>query len=111
MRRADGPAGLIVVDLVQDLVHSGPMSDPVNVHEAKTHLSRLLERVQAGEEITIAKAGKPIARLSAIRERPKRRIPGMDKGKVIIHADFDDPIPELDPDYMHPEDPMRDLLK
>jgi prevent-host-death family protein len=87
------------------------VSTQVNIHEAKTHLSRLLERVQAGEEITIAKAGKPIARLSAIHERPKRRIPGLDKGKVIIHANFDDPIPELEPDYMHPEDPMRDFLK
>jgi prevent-host-death family protein len=87
------------------------VSTQVNIHEAKTHLSRLLERVQAGEEITIAKAGKPIARLSAIHERPKRRIPGLDKGKVIIQANFDDPIPELEPDYLHPEDPMRDFLK
>lgn len=87
------------------------MSDIVNIHEAKTHLSRLLERVQAGEEITIAKAGRPIARLTAIVERPKRRIPGLDKGKIVIHPDFDDPIPEFDLDYMHPEDPMRDLLR
>ena len=87
------------------------MSDVVNIHEAKTHLSRLLERVQAGEEITIAKAGRPIARLTAFQRRPERRVPGMDKGKVIIHPDFDDPIPEFDPDYMHPEDPMRDLLR
>ena len=87
------------------------MSDVVNIHEAKTHLSRLLERVQAGEEITIAKAGRPIARLTAFQHRPERRVPGMDKGKVIIHPDFDDPIPEFDPDYMHPEDPMRDLLR
>jgi prevent-host-death family protein len=87
------------------------MSDVVNIHEAKTHLSRLLERVQAGEEITIAKAGKPIAVLTAFRDRRKPRIPGMDKGKVIIHADFDDPLPEFDPDYMHPEDPMRDLVR
>ena len=85
------------------------MSDIVNIHEAKTHLSRLLERVQAGEEITIARAGKPIARLSGIQERPKRRVPGMDK--IIIHSNFDDPIPEWDPDYMHPEDPMRELLR
>ena len=87
------------------------MSDVVNIHEAKTHLSRLLKRVQAGEEITIAKAGKPIAVLTAFRERRKSRVPGMDKGKVIIHADFDDPLPEFDPDYMHPEDPMRELLR
>jgi prevent-host-death family protein len=85
------------------------MSDIVNIHDAKTHFSRLIERVQAGEEITIAKAGKPVARLSAITERPKRRMPGNDA--VIIHANFDDPIPEWDPDYMHPEDPMRDLLR
>jgi prevent-host-death family protein len=87
------------------------MSDVVNIHEAKTHLSRLLERVQAGEDITIAKAGKPIAVLTAFRDRRKPRIPGMDKGKVIIHPDFDDPLPEFDPDYMHPEDPMRDLVR
>ncbi len=85
------------------------MATQFNIHEAKTHLSKLLERVQAGEEITIAKAGRPIARLSAIRERPKRRVPGNDK--IIIHPNFDDPFPEWDPDYMHPEDPMRELLR
>lgn len=87
------------------------MSTTVNIHEAKTNLSRLLEQVRNGEDVVIAKAGKPVARLVAIRERPARRIPGMDKGRVIIHPDFDDPIPEWDPDYMHPDDPMRDLLK
>jgi prevent-host-death family protein len=85
------------------------VSTQVNIHEAKTHLSRLLARVQAGEEITIAKAGKPIARLTAIQDRPKRRVPGNDK--IIIRPDFDDPIPEWDPDYMHPEDPMRELVR
>jgi len=85
------------------------MSQIVNIHEAKTHLSRLLVRVQAGEEITIAKAGRPIAKLTAIQERPKRRIPGNDK--IIIRPNFDDPVPEWDPDYMHPEDPMRELLR
>jgi len=85
------------------------MSDGVNIHDAKTHFSKLIERVQAGEEITIAKAGKPVARLSAITERPKRRVPGNDA--VIVHPNFDDPIPEWDPDYMHPEDPMHDVLR
>lgn len=85
------------------------MSDIVNIHEAKTHLSRLLARVQAGEEITIAKAGRPIAKLTAFHERPRVRFPGDDK--IIIHPNFDDPVPEWDPDYMHPEDPMRDLLR
>ena len=87
------------------------MADPINIHEAKTHLSRLLERVRQGEEIVISKAGTPIAKLSPIQQRPTRRVPGMDKGKVVIHPDFDDPLPEFDPDYMHPEDPMRDLLR
>jgi prevent-host-death family protein len=87
------------------------VTDVVNIHEAKTHLSRLLERVQSGEDIVIAKAGKPIAVLTAVRNRPKQRVPGMDKGKVIIHDNFDDPLPEFDPDFMHPEDPMRDLLR
>jgi prevent-host-death family protein len=81
----------------------------VNIHEAKTHLSRLLARVQAGEEITIAKAGKPIARLSAIQDRPKRRVPGDDR--IVIHPNFDDPLPEFDDEYMHPEDPLRELLR
>jgi prevent-host-death family protein len=85
------------------------MSATVNIHEAKTHLSRLLERVQAGEEITIAKAGRPIARLTAIHERPKRRVPGNDR--IVIHRDFDEPLPEWDPDYMHPDDPMRELVR
>ena len=85
------------------------MSDVVNIHEAKTHLSRLLAHVESGEEITIAKAGRPIARLTAIQDRPKRRVPGNDR--IVIHSNFDDPIPEWDPDYMHPEDPMRDLLR
>jgi len=85
------------------------MGSTVNIHAAKTHLSRLLARVQAGEEITIAKAGKPIARLTAIQERPARRIPGNDR--IVIHPNFDDPLPEFDPDYMHPDDPMRELLR
>ncbi len=81
------------------------MTDVVNIHDAKTHFSKLIERVQAGEEITIAKAGKPVARLSAIHGRLKRRAPGMDKGLVVIHPDSDDPLPEFDADYMHPQYP------
>ncbi len=67
----------------------------VNVHEAKTHLSRLLARVEAGEQIVIARAGKPVAILSPA-ERPPDRVPGLDKGLVIIHQDFDDPLPEFE---------------
>ncbi|HHH41029.1 MAG TPA: type II toxin-antitoxin system Phd/YefM family antitoxin [Chloroflexi bacterium] len=66
----------------------------VNIHEAKTHLSRLLLRVMAGEEIVIAKAGRPIARLVPIAKTPARREPGSAAGKVVIHPDFDAPLPE-----------------
>jgi prevent-host-death family protein len=68
----------------------------VNIHEAKTHLSKLLERVMNGEQIIIAKAGKPVAILAPITEPPERRTPGNDAGKVRIAADFDAPLPEFD---------------
>jgi prevent-host-death family protein len=66
----------------------------VNIHEAKTHLSRLLEEVQAGEEIIISKAGRPIAKLSPIAEPVGKRKFGWLVGKVNISADFDAPLPE-----------------
>jgi prevent-host-death family protein len=66
----------------------------VNVHEAKTHLSRLLERVERGEEIVIARSGRPVAVLRPV-EPPHRRSPGHDR--IVIHDDFDDPIPDFVP--------------
>ncbi len=66
----------------------------VNIHEAKTHLSRLLQRVAAGEEITIARAGTPVARLVAIEAKNKTRPLGMDRGRIWIADDFDAPLPE-----------------
>jgi prevent-host-death family protein len=72
------------------------MVTTVNVHEAKTHLSKLLDRVMQGEQIIIAKAGRPVAVLSPITEIPSRRIPGNDAGKVVIAPDFDAPLPEFD---------------
>jgi len=66
----------------------------VNIHEAKTHLSRLLERVAAGEEIVIARAGKPVARLTAWRGIAAPRTPGALRGKIVIHDDFDAPLPD-----------------
>ena len=65
----------------------------VNVHEAKTHLSRLLQRVAKGEEVILAKAGKPIARLLPIAV-PSKRVLGQDEGRVFIAEDFDAPLPE-----------------
>jgi prevent-host-death family protein len=65
------------------------VSEIVNVHDAKTHLSRLLERAEAGEEIVIARAGKPVARLLPYApERPKR-IFGRLRGQIVVHGDLD----------------------
>lgn len=72
------------------------MQTKVNVHEAKTQLSKLLQRVMNGEKIIIAKAGKPVALLSPLEEAPARRTPGNDAGKVTIAPDFDAPLPEFD---------------
>ncbi|MBA3610416.1 MAG: type II toxin-antitoxin system Phd/YefM family antitoxin [Rubrobacter sp.] len=69
------------------------MTKTVNIHEAKTHLSRLLEQVRLGEEVIIAKAGKPVARLVAVSEKPKRRVPGTARGQIWIADDFDAPLP------------------
>ena len=65
----------------------------VNIHEAKTHLSRLLDRAARGDEIVIAKAGKPVARLVPF-SRHGDRVLGRDAGKVTIAADFDAPLPD-----------------
>ncbi len=66
----------------------------VNIHEAKTHLSRLLQRVAAGEEITIARSGVPVARLVAVQPMTKTRPIGMDRGKIWVAEDFDAPLPD-----------------
>jgi prevent-host-death family protein len=67
------------------------MAEPtVNIHEAKTHLSRLVERVETGEEIVIARAGRPVARLVPYRARTKPRVPGAWRGLVRIAPDFDE---------------------
>jgi len=65
----------------------------VNVHEAKTQLSRLLERVERGEEIVIARAGTPVARLLPFTPPGLARELGMDEGRVDIPGDFDAPLP------------------
>lgn len=64
----------------------------VGVHEAKTHLSRLLERVRAGEEIVIERRGQPVARLTRIETSSTPRF-GTDRGQVVLGDDFDSPLP------------------
>lgn len=66
----------------------------VNIHEAKTHLSKLVEEVSKGREIVIAKSGKPMAKLTGIKPAKPVRKPGFLKGKITISDDFDAPLPE-----------------
>lgn len=65
----------------------------VNVHEAKTHLSRILERVTEGEDVIIMRSNVPIARLVAIRTMPARRELGWARGEFTVPEDFDAPLP------------------
>ena len=66
----------------------------VNIHEAKTHLSRFVEQAAAGEEIIIAKAGKPLARLVPLAAAQAPRQLGMFQGQLKVPDDFDAPLPE-----------------
>jgi prevent-host-death family protein len=85
-----------VLDQLDQLVSGVDNTDMemVNIYETKTHLSRLIERANAGEEIVIARAGKPVARLVAYVESAKPRVGGQWAGKVRIGQDFDDPLPD-----------------
>jgi prevent-host-death family protein len=65
----------------------------VNIHEAKTHLSRLLEQVLLGEEVVIAKAGRPIAKLVPLGSGARPRVLGTAKQDFVVPADFNEPLP------------------
>lgn len=67
----------------------------VNIHDAKSNLSKLIEKTLKGEEVIIAKAGKPVAKLTAFKEKLKPRKMGLLKGKIIIPDDFDDEDEEI----------------
>jgi prevent-host-death family protein len=69
------------------------MTVTVNIHEARTHFSKLIEQVRRGEEVIVAKAGTPVARLVPLEAVAKKRQPGSAKGKIRIGDDFDDPLP------------------
>ena len=71
-----------------------PMTTIVNVHQAKTHLSRLLEGVAAGGEVVIAKAGKPMARLVPLASTPRTKTLGLLKGRIRVPDDFNAPLPD-----------------
>jgi prevent-host-death family protein len=76
------------------------MSEPISIHAAKTHLSRLIARAEAGEEIVIARGNKPVVKLVSIEQAKvkPRRMPGRWKGKISIGPEFFEPLPpeELD---------------
>lgn len=67
----------------------------INIHQAKTNLSKLIQQTLNGEDIVIAKAGKPIIKLVAYKEKLKPRKPGLWKGKIWVSDDFDDEDPEI----------------
>jgi prevent-host-death family protein len=69
------------------------MPKPINIHEAKTHLSRLVEQAATGQEIVISKAGKPMARLVPIEARVKPKRFGLLKGRFTVPDNFDAPLP------------------
>lgn len=84
----------------------------INVHEAKTHFSRLLQRVAAGEEITIAKAGVPVARLVPVEPAIKRRKLGFYGDSIKIAEDFDAPLPgDLLAGFLGTEPPRKKTRK
>jgi prevent-host-death family protein len=71
----------------------------VNMHEAKTQLSRLVARAEAGEDVVIARGGRPVVRLTPVLEQQDtwgRRVAGMWRGQTWMSDDFDDPMPELE---------------
>jgi prevent-host-death family protein len=70
------------------------MSVQVNIYEAKSKFSKLISQAIAGEEIIIAKSGKPVARLVPFEKPPGDRIPGSARGKISISDDFDSPLPD-----------------
>ncbi|HUR82905.1 MAG TPA: type II toxin-antitoxin system Phd/YefM family antitoxin [Thermoanaerobaculia bacterium] len=70
------------------------MSEQVNIYEAKTRLSQLVDRAEAGEEIIIARGGRPAARLVPYRAPAVERKPGRMRGRIRVGADFDAPLPE-----------------
>lgn len=66
----------------------------VNIYEAKTHFSKYVEQAESGEDVIIARGGKPVARLSSIEPKKTQVRFGLLKGKVRVSAEFDDPLPE-----------------
>jgi prevent-host-death family protein len=69
------------------------MSTIVNIHEAKTHLSRIVDEVAAGAEVVIAKAGRPVARIVPLEQHARQKRLGLMKGRIKVPDDFNTPLP------------------
>lgn len=78
------------------------MRKPVNIHDAKTSFSKLVERAEGGEEIVIARAGTPVARLGPLGPGAVRE-PGGAEGAIVMREDFDDPLPDALRSAFEPE--------
>jgi len=71
------------------------VSVQVNIYEAKTRLSQLLDQATAGEDVIIARNGRPVARLVPVQRAPRKRTPGALRGKIWMAPDFDETSPEI----------------
>ena len=76
-----------------------PKQITVGMHEAKTHFSRLVKQAQAGEEVVVENYGKPVAKIVAYEQAAGKRTLGLLKGKIVIKAGFDDPVPGFEEFY------------
>jgi prevent-host-death family protein len=74
----------------------------VNVHDAKTHFSKLLARVEAGEEVVVARDGKPVAKLVRLAPKLPPREPGIDKGRFVVPDTFTDPLTDEELKLFYP---------
>ena len=99
------------MDLVQGLVHNFILME-VNVHEAKTNFSKLLQRVALGEEVIIAKAGVPVAKLVPVRPAQGKRPLGFLKGEIWMAEDFDALLPpDILSGFLGEEEPAKQPVK
>lgn len=78
-----------------NVTYAEPMTVQVNLYEAKTHLSQLVDKATAGEDVIIARNGRPLVRLVPVQRAPQRRTPGMLRGKIWMAPDFDETPEEL----------------
>jgi prevent-host-death family protein len=84
----------------------------INIHEAKTNFSKLLQRVALGEEITIARAGVPVARLVPVRETQGKRPLGFLKGEIWMADDFNGPLPpDILAGFLGEDEPEKPIVK